>query len=231
MSYVANDNNLEYPHPFPVISDDNNICQPWKTAMRSKNFNNIYNTYSEDVKKNIRDNSNNRKCQIIDNVSQCFTLNEKMETCKNTGSNDPKSIRQIMTQIDKIAESKKGLVLRKLKQFVDKKRLILDNLIENYSTRKNMINMNQGYKTLAESSVSKNEETKNMLGNQIVKVDELKDSTEGVLNLKRKNIKWYNNIYMILRRILWWSLVILIIVEIVYILSIRLDNDPFNNNN
>jgi hypothetical protein len=230
MSYVANDNNLEYPQPFHVISDENNICQTWGESLKTKSFKNIYNIYPEDVKKNIKDNSNNRKCQTINNVSQCFTLNGKMETCNKIGSDDPKSIRNIMTQIDKIAESKKGPIIRKLNQFVEKKRLILDNLIENYSTRQNMMNMNQGYKNLADSSVSKNEETKNMLGNQIVKVDELKDTTQGILSKKRKNITWYNNAHIILSRILWWSLVILIIVEIVYILSIRLDNDPYNNN-
>jgi hypothetical protein len=136
-----------------------------------------------------------------------------------------------MIQIDKIAESKKGPIIRKLNQFIEKKRLILDNLVEHHSTRQNMINMNQGYKTLADSSVLKNEETKNKLGNEIVKVDELKDLTDGVLTAKRKKIKWYNNTYIILNRILWWSLVILIIVEFAYILSIRLDNNPFNNNN
>ena len=231
MSYVANDNSLEYPQPFTVISDNNNICQTWSESLRNSSFKNIYNTYSADIKKNIIDNSDNRKCQTINNVSQCFTLNGQMETCNKIRTDDPKSIRNIMIQIDKIAESKKGPIIRKLNQFVEKKRLILDNLIENYSTRQNMINMNQGYKALADSSVSKNENTKNMLGNEIVKVDELKDSTYGVLTVKRKNIKWYNNAYTILSKILWWSLVILIIVEFAYILSIRLNNNPYNNNN
>jgi hypothetical protein len=231
MSYVSNDNTLEYPHPFAVVSDNNNICQTWRESLRSKTFKNIYNTYPDDVKKNIKNNFNNRKCQTINNVSQCFTLNGKMETCNKIGTDDPKSIRNIMMQIDKIAESKKGPIIRKLNQFVEKKRLILDNLIENYSTRQNMMNMNQGYKSLAESSVSKNEKTKNMLGNEIVKVDELKDSTQGILSKKRQNIIWYNDKQSILRRVLWWALVILIIVEILYILSIRLDNDPYNNNN
>jgi hypothetical protein len=231
MSYVANDNTLEYPQPFAVVSDNNNICQTWKESLRNSSFKNIYNTYPDDVKKNIKDNFNNRKCQTINNVSQCFTLNGQMETCNKIETDDPKSIRNIMTQIDKIAESKKGPIIRKLNQFVEKKRLILDNLIENYSTRQNMMNMNQGYKTLAESSVSKNEETKNMLGNEIVKVDELKEVTHGVLSIKRKNIKWYDNAYVILSRILWWSLVILIIVEIAYILSIRLDNNNSSNTN
>ena len=149
-------------------------------------------------KKNINNNFDNRKCQTINNVSQCFTLNNQMESCNKIGSDDPKSIRNIMTEIDKIAESKKGPIIRKLNQFVEKKRIILDNLIENYSTRQNMINMNQGYKSLAETSVSKNEETKNMLGDEIVKVDELKDSTEGSLTKKRKTVNWYNNLYSII---------------------------------
>jgi len=231
MSYVPNDNSLEYPQPFAIVSDNNNICQTWKDALINTSFKNIYNTYPTDVKNNINSNSNNRKCQTINNVSQCFTLNGQMETCNKIVTDDPKSIRNIMIQIDKIAESKKGPIIRKLNQFVGKKRLILDNLVEHHSTRRNMINMNQGYKTLADSSVIKNEETKNKLGNEIVKVDELKDSTEGVLTAKRKNIKWYNNAYRILSRILWWSLVILIIVEFAYILSIRLNNNPYNNNN
>ncbi len=230
MSYVANDNTLEYPQPFAIISDNNNICQTWGESLKNRTFKNIYKTYPDNVKKNIINNFKNRKCQTINNVSQCFTLNGKMETCDKIGSNDPKSIRNIMTQIDKIAESKKGPIIRKLNQFIEKKRLILDNLIENYSTRQNMMNMNQGYKNLAESSISKNEETKNMLGNEIVKIDELKDSKQGSLKKKRQTIMWYNNAYTILRKILWWALIILIIVEIAYILSIRLDNNPSNNN-
>jgi hypothetical protein len=231
MSYVPKDNSLEYPQPFAIVSDNNNICQTWKESLINPSFKNIYDKYPTDVKNNINNNSNNRKCQTINNVSQCFTLNGQMETCNKIKTDDPKSIRNIMIQIDKIAESKKGPIIRKLNQFIEKKRLILDNLVEHHSTRQNMINMNQGYKTLADSSVLKNEETKNKLGNEIVKVDELKDLTDGVLTAKRKKIKWYNNTYIILNRILWWSLVILIIVEFAYILSIRLDNNPFNNNN
>lgn len=231
MSYVANDNSLEYPQPFAIVSDNNNICQTWKESLINSSFKNIYDKYPADVKNNINNNSNNRKCQTINNVSQCFTLNGQMETCNKIGTDEPKSIRNIMIQIDKIAESKKGPIIRKLNQFIEKKRLILDNLVEHHSTRQNMINMNQGYKKLAESSVIKNEETKNKLGNEIVKVDQLKDSTYGVLTAKRKNIKWYNNAYITLSRILWWSLVILIIVEFAYILSIRLNNNLYNNNN
>ena len=91
--------------------------------------------------------------------------------------------------------------------------------------------MNQGYNSLVDSNIVKNEETKNMLGNDYVKVDELKDSSQGILNKKRQNIRWYTHAQLILRKILWWVLVILIIVEILYILSIRLDNNPYNNNN
>jgi hypothetical protein len=231
MSYVPNDNSLEYPQPFAIVSDNNNICQTWKDSLINTSFKNIYDKYPDDVKNNIKNNSNNRKCQTINNVSQCFTLNGQMETCNKITTDDPKSIRNIMIQIDKIAESKKGPIIRKLNQFIEKKRLILDNLVEHHSTRQNMINMNQGYKKLADSNILKNEETKNKLGNEIVKVDELKESTDGVLTAKRKKIKWYNNTYLILTRILWWSLVILIIVEFVYILSIRLNNNPYNNNN
>jgi hypothetical protein len=230
MSYVANDNKLDYQHPFPVISDSHNICQTWQDALRSRSFKKTFETFPDDVKNNIKGNLDNRKCQTINNVSQCFTLNGMLETCNNIGNDDPKSIRNIMMQIDRIAESKKGPIIRKLNQFVEKKRLILDNLIENYSTRQNMKNMNQGYNSLAESNISKNEETKNMLGNDMVKVDELKDSSQSILNKKRQTISWYVKGQSLLKKILWWTLVILIIVEILYILGIRLDNNPYNNN-
>jgi alpha-L-fucosidase len=231
MSYVENDNALEYPYPFAVISDRDNICQTWGKSFKNSNFTNIYNTYPEDIKKNIQQNLDNRKCQTINNVNQCFTLNGQMESCTKFESEDPKSIRNIMTQIDKIADSKKGPIIIKLQQFIEKKRTILDNLIENYSTRRNMMNMNQGYKNLTESTVSKNEETKNMLGGEIAKVDELKDSVEGSFKKKRQNISWYTDKNLLFRRILWWLLVILIIVEVLYILSIRLNNGSNNSNN
>ena len=218
------DNELDYQHPFLVLSDNNNICQTWGNALQNSNFiDNSYNKFSEEDKKIIQDNLKTRTCQMIDNVNQCFTTNGLLETCKKLPDEHPKSIRDIMTKIDTMAQNKKNEMLVKLTRVVEKKRLEIDTLINQYASRKTMINMNQGYKAITTSSINKNQELKNNLGDEINDVDNLKEFATNDNKIIRNTIEWYylkNNIIKVALRVL---LCFMVFINFLFILNIRLN--------
>ena len=218
------DNELDYQHPFLVLSDNNNICQTWGNALQNNNFiDNNYNKFSEEDKKRIQDNLKTRNCQMIDNVNQCFTTDGLLETCKKLPDEHPKSIRDIMTKIDTMAQNKKNEMLVKLTSVVEKKRLEIDTLINQYASRKTMINMNQGYKAITTSSINKNQELKNDLGDEINDVDNLKEYATNDNKIIRNTMEWYylkNNIIKVALRVL---LCIMVFINFLFILNIRLN--------
>ena len=192
MSYVEMDKDLDYPHPFLVLSDNDNMCQIWDNALENTQFKDIYSNFSEEDQSKIQGNLKNRTCQMIDNVNKCFTTNGQLETCNKLPDEDPKNIREIMSKIDTIAQNKKNEILVKLKRIIDKKRLTIDSLINQYASRKTMINMNEGYKAITNSSITKNQEINNDLSNEIDSVDNLKEfATNDNYNI-RNTIKWYS---------------------------------------
>jgi hypothetical protein len=224
MSYISMDNELDYKHPFLVLSDNNNICQTWGNALQNSNFvDNTYNKFSEEDQKKIKDNLKNRTCQMIDNVNQCFTTNGLLETCKKLPDEHPKSIREIMTKIDTMAQNKKNEMLVKLTRVIEKKRLQIDSLINQYASRKTMISMNQGFKTITTSSINKNQELKNDLGHEIDDVDNLKEFATNDNKIIRNTMEWYsykNNIIKITLKVL---LCFMVFINFLFILTIRLN--------
>jgi hypothetical protein len=131
MAYSKDDPELDYPQPFLLLTDNGNICQTWESAFKDPNFKKEYDTMSEADKKTISNNLKTRTCQSIKNVNQCFTINGEFETCNNLANEDPKSIRKIMSEIDTVAEAKKAEMLNEIDQYIEKRRDIIDNLIDN----------------------------------------------------------------------------------------------------
>jgi hypothetical protein len=222
MSNISDDSKLDFPHPFLVVSDNNNICQTWESAFLNNKFKTKYDTLSEAEKKPISDNLKTRTCKSIENVMQCFTINGEFETCNNLQNEEPKSIRSVMSEIDIVINSKKGTMIQDLNNYINKKREVVDNLVSNYISRKQMIDMHSGFMNLADENIEKNIEEKNMLANDLNSTEELKEFTYSELSKKRADIEWYNNMYKILIIFVKVLLSLLILIEFGYMLMIRL---------
>ena len=224
MSYVAIDKELDFPHPFLVLSDNNNVCQTWDSALENVQSKDIYSKFSEEEQSRIQGNLKSRTCQMIDNVNKCFTPNGELETCKKLQDDSPKNIREIMSKIDTMAQKKKGEMLVILNRFIEKKRANINTLINDYASRKTMINMNDGYKQITNSSITKNQELNNDLGNEIDKLDDLKEFATNDNKNIRNTIEWYSQKNNFLKTVLKVLLIIMILVNILFILNIQLNN-------
>jgi len=223
MSLVSLDQKLDYPYPFLVVSDNKNICQTWEKALQKSENKNRYNKFKDEDKKNIEKVLKERTCQSVDGVKQCFTVNGLLETCNKLPDEHPKSIRQIMTKIDRTSEQKINEMIGSLEQIIEKKGVVLDNLIQHHATRMNMLEMNEGYHKLADKNTEFNIETKSKIVDGIDTSEDLKNNAEGVFKLKRESIYWFsekNNTFVIIIKVL---LSIIILIEFLYILSIKLD--------
>ena len=223
MSYVAMDKELNFPHPFLVLSDDNNVCQTWDNALENVNFKDSYSKFSEEEQSRIQSNLKSRTCQMINNVNKCFTTNGSLETCKKLPDESPKNIREIMSKIDTMAQKKKSEMLVILNRFIEKKRSHINTLINEYASRKTMINMNDGYKQITNSSITKNQELNNDLSNEIDKIDDLKEFATNDNKNIRYNIEWYSQKNNFLKTVLKILLIIMILVNILFILNIQLN--------
>jgi hypothetical protein len=219
---ISDESKMDFPHPFLVLSDNQNICQTWETAFNNPKFKSKYDILTETEKNTISSNLKTRTCQSVDNVMQCFTINGEFETCKNLQDEEPKSIRKIMSEIDTITNSKKGTMIQNLNKFVNKKREVVDNLINNYISRKEMLDMHSGFMSLADQNIERNIEEKNMLADDLNKTQELKEFTNSELSKTRSDIEWYNYRYKILITVVKVLLSILILIEFIYILMIKL---------
>ena len=224
MSYVAMDKELDFQHPFLVLSDDNNICQTWDSALQNDKSKDIYSKFSEEEQSRIQGNLKSRTCQMINNVNKCFTTNGELETCNKLPDESPKNIREIMSKIDTIAQKKKSEMLVILHRFIEKKRSYINTLINDYASRKTMINMNDGYKQITTSSITKNQELNNDLGNKIDKLDDLKEFATNDNKNIRNTIEWYSQKNNFLKTVLKFLLIIMIIVNTLFILNIQLNN-------
>ena len=223
MSYVAMDKELDFQHPFLVLSDDNNVCQTWDSALQNDQSKDIYSKFSEEEQSRIQGNLKSRTCQMIDNVNKCFTTNGELETCNKLPDESPKNIREIMSKIDTIAQKKKSEMLVILHRFIEKKRSHINTLINDYASRKTMINMNDGYKQITTSSITKNQELNNDLGNEIDKLDDLKEFATNDNKNIRNTIEWYSQKNNFLKTVLRFLLIIMVLVNTLFILNIQLN--------
>ena len=223
MSLISLDKQLDYPYPFLVVSDNNNICQTWEKALTNNDNKNRYNKFKDEDKKNIQTVLKERTCQSVDGVKQCFTVNGQLETCNKLPDEHPKSIRQIMTQIDRKTEKKRNEMITPLEKLIEKKSVVMDNLIQHHATRQNMLEMNEGYHKLADKNTEYNIGKKAEIGDDIDASEDLKNNAEGQFKALRSSIYWYtdkNNVFVTIVKIL---LSIIIAIEFLYILSIKLD--------
>ena len=210
---IDDDNNLDFGHPFLVLTDNNNICKTWETAFNDQSFKNDYNSFNDTEKNNINANLQNRTCQSIKGIKQCFTVNGVLETCNNLQKQVPKTISQLMNQYSKNLNEIKNKELSNLKIFVNEKDSLLTNLINQYSSRKDLLNTNESYHQTIDTELNKKQKDFVDLGDKIEKIDNLKEFTSEDIKDERLNFFWYqtNNIYInTIIRILLFVYIILI---------------------
>jgi hypothetical protein len=223
MSLISLDSKLEYPHPFIIASDNKNPCQTWEKALQNPELKKAYNKFNDIDKKNIDNALKERTCQSIDGVKQCFTVNGLLETCKKLPEEHPKNIRHYMKNIDNTAQTKKKEMITPLEQLIDKKSTIIDNLIQHYTSKMNAVEINNGYNKLAEKNIEFNTSKKSEVGDDIEKAEDLKANAEGTFGFNRQFINWYTNKNILFITIIKFLLIIIIVVEFLFILSIRLE--------
>jgi len=215
---IDDDNNLDYPHPYLVLSDNNNICKTWESALNDANFKNDYNSFDNTEKSNIDNNLGNRTCQSIKGTKQCFTVNGLLEKCNNLPNQIPKTIKPVMNQIDnQINQSKKGDV-NNINNFIKEKDTLLTNLINQYTSRKDLLNTNESYHNTIDSEINKKEKDEVELGDKIDKIDNLKEFTVEDIKDERSNSVWYQNNNKITSKILKGLLIIYILIVILFLL-------------
>jgi hypothetical protein len=217
---IDDDNNLDFGHPFLVLTDNNNICKTWESAFNDDSFKNEYNSFSDTEKNNISDNLQNRTCQAIKGVKQCFTANGTLETCNNLQKQVPKTITQLMNQYSNNLNEIKNKELSNIKSFVNEKDTLLTNLINQYTSRKDLLNTNQSYHQTIDSELNNKEKDIVELGDKIEKIENLKEFTTEDIKDERSNFFWYqsNNktINMIIR-----ILLCIYIILIIFLFSYR----------
>ena len=96
------DNDLDYPSPNMIVSDNKNICQTWQIALQDSEFKSMYDDFSYEAKEKINDNLSSRTCLNIDSdtVSKCYTTNKRFETCGNLAKELPNSLKSEMNDIN-----------------------------------------------------------------------------------------------------------------------------------
>ncbi len=212
---IDDDNNLDFGHPFLVLTDNNNICKTWESAFNDESFKNDYNSFSDTEKNNITDNLQNRTCQSIKGVKQCFTANGILETCNNLQTQVPKTIKQLMNQNSNDLNQIKNKELNNLKIFVNEKDTLLTNLINQYTSRKDLLNTNESYHQTIDTELNKKEKDMVDLGDKIEKIDNLKEFTTEDIKDERSNFFWYqtnNKTINLIIRILLFIYIILIML-------------------
>ena len=192
----------------------------WSDAMNNNNFKDLYNDFNQTEKDLIKDNINSRKCLAFSGTDKCYTINGFLESCKQMPHEPPQSIAGQMQQVQSAIDASKGPTLKKLDDYVKQKREKLSSLIEQHTTRQNMIKMNKNFKKLTLDNLNDQDKKELDLLNDLNQIDNVKQFTEQDLKNIRDNIKWYEYYNAKIRRIIWYLLIILIIGLILYIMSI-----------
>jgi hypothetical protein len=215
---IDDDNNLDYAHPYLVLSDDNNICKTWQTALNDSNFKDDYNSFNDIERSNIDNNLENRTCQSIKGTKKCFTVNGVLETCNNLQNQIPKTIKPIMTRLDNEINDKKKIDVNNLNKFIKEKDTLLTNLINQYTSRKDLLNTNESYHSTIDLEINKKEKDEVELGDKIDKIDNLKEFTIEDIKDERSKFFWYQTYNKIINMILKGLLSIYILIIIMFLL-------------
>jgi hypothetical protein len=221
---ASNDPNLDVMNNNLILAtDNNNICLVWSDALADKSMSSIFDNLSENEKKLIRqtDNYNSRKCLSINNISQCFTPNGTLETCTKLESSNRNQLRQEMTGINNEISATRNKEYADFDNLITKKTDEVNTLIKSYSSRQDMLNMNNGYHKMLDKNIAQKTKEENELGDNLDKIDDLKNFMVEDIKDVRKNQFWYESKNSILSKSLWFLLIILILVLIINMLSFQ----------
>jgi DNA repair ATPase RecN len=229
MSSIS-DNKLNFPYPHLIMSDNKNICQTWENALQDSEFKNMYDDFTEEGKKTIDENLSSRICLTVDNenVPKCYTTNRKFETCGELAKEAPNSLTAEMETLKIEIQTTKTQMMNEMLTFVNQKREQLTTLIDTYTAKQDMVNMNQGYHDLAADSIEEKKEKKSQLVDSIDQVDNLKNNASQIMTNKRKNLSGYQNKNNWINRFMWWFLLILLIIITLYLMSLPLTKKTLN---
>jgi hypothetical protein len=218
---VLGHNKVEYPIPFLVMADNNYPCRKWEDAMNDTNFKELYDEMSDDEKEKIAQNLSNRTCLAFSGGDKCYTVNGVLESCKQLPKEKPNSIAVQMGKVDAAINASKEPTLTKLSKLVEQKREKLSSLIEQHTTRQNMIKMNTNFKRLTLDNLNDQEKKEVDLINDLNQIDNTKQYTEETLKILRDNVKWYEYYNQKMRTIIWYLLILLILAIMLFMMSIR----------
>jgi hypothetical protein len=223
-SVIVKDNKLIFNYPFLVMSDNNNICKTWETALEDNAFKSEYDTFNVKDKEKINKNMKSRTCQTINNINQCFTTAGQLETCSPIKKDNPNNMNTILTKIKKQLSDKKKVDIKNLDNEMNKITSLADNLITQYSNRQEMLNMNEGYHNTIDESINARRKEETNLGDNLDKIDNLKEYTQEDIRDTRNSFFWYQSKNNIVEQIMRYSLLFFIICIVFYILMV-----PYNS--
>ncbi len=204
-SQIVNDKNLVFNYPFLVLSDNNNICKTWEKALEDSNFKTEYDLLNEIDKKNIDTNLQSRTCQSINNIKQCFTTAGTLETCSAIKKDNPNNMVNLMAKISKELQDKKTQDIKNLDDETKNTTTLLDNLITQYTNRQEML-------------INKRTQEEVELGDNIDKIDNLKEFSQENIKDFRSKFLWYQKKNNTINKIIRYLLFIFIFVIVIYIL-------------
>jgi hypothetical protein len=217
---ILNDNKVDYPFPSLVMADNNYPCKKWEDSMNDEKFQELYKEFSDAEKDLITKNMSNRTCLAFNGGNKCYTINGFLESCKQLPNEKPNSIGNQMGKVEAAINSSKEPTLIKLSKMVEQNRDKLNSLIEQHTTRQNMIKMNTNFKRLTLDNLTQQEKKEVDLINDVNQIDNTKQYTEENLKNLRANAKWYEYYNQKIRKIIWYLLIILILGIVIFIMSL-----------
>lgn len=217
---ILNDNKVEYQFPFLVMADNNYPCKKWDDAMNDTKFQELYNEFSDEDKELITKNLSNRTCLAFDGGNKCYTVNGVLESCRQLPNEQPNSIANQMNKVVAAINASKEPTLAKLSNLVEQNRDKLSSLIEQHTTRQNMIQMNDNFKRLTVDNLTEQEKKEVDLINDMNQIDNTKQFTEQNLKILRDNAKWYEYYNQLIRKIMWYLLIILMFGLVLFMMSL-----------
>lgn len=220
MSDDVNHDKMVYSYPSNVMADNNYPCMKWSDAMNNDNFKDLYKDFNQTQKDLIANNINSRKCLAFSGTEKCYTVNGFLESCSQLPHEPPQSIENPMQRVQASIDASKEPTLKKLDAYVKQRREKISSLIEQHTTRQNMIKMNKNFKKLTIDNLNDQDKKEVDLINDLNQIDNVKQFTEQDLKIIRDNIKWYEYYNGKIRRIMWYLLIMLIIAIILYMLSL-----------
>lgn len=219
---------------FLITTNNKKICIPWQKALENDSMSAMYDSFSQEDQQTVQDNITKRSCLSINNVAQCFTTSGELEKCDQIQQNQKQDISDLMKNIDNenTNNPEKNAEYKTLEDSFTQKSEQIDSLIKQYTSRQEMLNMNNGYHKILDKNISKERDDENKLGKDLDNIGNLKNFMVENIKTVRSNQFWYEGKNTIMITILRILLAILLLICIIYILGSKaIWNNPIKNNN